>query len=100
MPIRFHSERAGDVVMLSDVGLRFIRMMGHSGAVPGAIAAEDVPQALAKLKAGLAAAAEDTPATGAQDEEDEPPVTLRQRALPLVDMLEQVIADGSYLAWE
>lgn len=103
MPIRFHSEATGDVVMLDDIGHRFIHMLGHSGTVPGAIAAEDVPAALDRLRAALDKAARAAGKTGkgsGEDEDGEPRIGLQVRAVPLIDMMERIIAARSWLAWE
>ena len=101
MPIRFHSEVTGDVVMLNDIGHRFIHMLGHGGSVPGAIAAEDVPAALEKLRAALDRAARSAGDTNRRDDDDdEPRIGLQVRAVPLIEMMERAIEGGSWLAWD
>ena len=55
MLITFSTKAYADITMFGDVALHLIHLMGHSGSVPGAILAEDVPAALEKLKAALAA---------------------------------------------
>jgi hypothetical protein len=101
MLVKFRSPRAAEFVMFGDVAVQLIKMMGCSGNVPGAIKAEDIPAALALLSA--AAAKEGSmPAANARptaDDED-PGVSLRQRALPLVQMLEAALADDAYVMWE
>ena len=101
MPITFKSKSAPDIVMLEDVALELIRLLGHSGTVPGALTAEDLPQALANLRAGLVAvsalAADRDSET--DDEERAPEVSSAHRALPLVAMLEGAIAEGNHVIW-
>lgn len=106
MIVKF-STRAGAFVMHGDAAVALLRGMGHSGTVPGAILAADLPAALAQLRTFLesAAAAPPAPPTpvpdrDADEEETEPPVSLRMRSLPLIDMIETAIARESDLMWE
>lgn len=54
MLITFETEPQPPITMFSDVAVTLIKMMGHSGTVPSALLAEDVPTALARLKAAVA----------------------------------------------
>ena len=106
MIVRF-STRAGALTMHGDAAVALLRAMGHSGTVPGAILAADLPAALASLRRALEAQARVVPVAPAPDEdaddgeeEREPPVTLGMRAVPLIDMIETAIARGSDLMWE
>jgi len=100
MVIRFEST-AGGFIMLAEHALPLIRMTGHSGAVPGAIPAADVARALATLRAALAAAPVPAPtaAGGHEDEPATPPVSLRQRAFALTDLLERAARKGCDVQW-
>ena len=76
--------------MHGDAAITLLRAMGHSGTVPGAILAADLPAALAQLRRTLdaqAAAPPPLPPPSDGDDEDEqerePPVSLRMRAVPL-----------------
>ncbi len=89
--------------MFGDIAVTLIKMMGHSGTVPGAILAQDIPPALERLKAALAAAPELRPEQGssAGDPGDkEPVVSIRQRAFPLVELLEQAIQKRCDVLWD
>ena len=104
MIVRF-STRAGALTMHGDAAVALLKAMGHSGTVPGAILAADLPAALASLRQTLAtqAAAPPVPAGDGEDEEQqerEPPVSLRMRAVPLLEMIETAIARDSDLMWE
>lgn len=106
MIVRF-STRVGALTMHGDAAVALLRAMGHSGTVPGAILAADLPAALAQLRRALdaqaAAAPPAPPPSGNEDDEEqerEPPVSLRMRAVPLIDMIETAIARGSDLMWE
>lgn len=93
--------------MHGDAALALLKAMGHSGSVPGAILAADLPAALVRLRKALDdhahAPPPPPPPTDAEDDDErerEPPVTLRMRALPLIDMVETAIARDSDLMWE
>lgn len=98
MLIRFDS-KVGTFVALGDVGVQLLRMTGHSGDVPGAILAADTAGALERLKTAL----KGEPASPPEDDEDgpkkEPVVTLRQRAWPLIDLLERAAKKGCDVMW-
>lgn len=102
MLIKFRSKDSAEITMFGDIAHELIRLMGHGDAVPGAIAAEDVPAALDKLEAGLARHAKQHPEDhpGAEDEEGQPRVNINQRAFPLIDMLKRAIENDSYVMWE
>lgn len=107
MIVKF-STRAGALTMHGDAAVALLRAMGHSGTVPGAILAPDLPAALASLRstletqADVPAPASPTAATEGDEEREDapPPVTLRMRAVPLIDMIETAIRRGSDLMWE
>lgn len=99
MLVRFRSN-AGDITMFGDVALRLIKMTGHSGTVPSALLARDIPAALQRLKVAVAAApAAPGPGSGA-DTDEEPVVALQQRAFPLIELLERCAKDDCDLQWE
>lgn len=100
MLIKFDSE-VGSFTMDGDIAVQLLKSMGHSGTVPGAILPGDIPGALARLKA----IAEKSPADSkppAADSGDEPevPVSLRQRAYPLIDLLTRAAARGKEVLWK
>ena len=106
MIVKF-STRAGALTMHGDAAVALLKAMGHSGTVPGAILAQDLPSALAQLRGALAELASQpvpapAPPPGRDEEEEverEPPVTLRMRSVPFLDMVETAIARGSDLMW-
>jgi hypothetical protein len=105
MIVKF-STRTGALTMHGDAAVALLKAMGHSGTVPGAILAADLPVALASLRLALEELARvpppPAPATTDEDEEleREPPVSMRMRAMPLIDMIETAIARDSDLMWE
>lgn len=101
--------RFGHLTMLGETAVTLLRLAGHSGTVPGAILAADLPAALRCLQRGLVTAGDEpsppaAPQEDADEDEDsrerEPVVSLRKRAVPLIDMVETAIARGSDLMWE
>ena len=101
MLITFRTKAYADITMFGQVALSLIHLLGHSGTVPGAILAEDLPEALAQLRAGVQANP-DAPAPGPADSDDadEPRVSLAHRALPLIALLEAAEREGSNVMWE
>lgn len=101
MLVTFQSKNHGDITMFGDVAKKLLGMMGHSGTIPSAISADDIPAALDQLKSAIAAAAPDEPSP--DDFEGDPierPVTIAQRAFPLIEMLGAAAADGNPVMWD
>ena len=101
MLVKFQSE-VGGLTMFNDVAVPLLKLMGHSGTVPSAIMPEDIPAAVAKLKAAVAArpGAPDPAAKRHPDaDEKEIPVTLKQRAFPLIDLLERAAKQQCEVVW-
>jgi Domain of unknown function (DUF1840) len=106
MIVKF-TTRAGALTMHGEAAVALLKAMGHSGNVPGAILAADLPAALAGLRRTLETQAQAVPPAPVSndgeeeaDEDRQPPVTLAMRAVPLIDMIETAIARGSDLMWE
>lgn len=105
MLVRFSTKDYGDVIMFGDVALALLQMMGHSPTVPGALLAADVPAALGRLRAGLAAASAAPPVVDEGDDDDqnatgEPAISLATRALPLIDLLAAAVKSNSRVMWQ
>lgn len=99
MLVKFKSD-AGDMTMFGDVAVALLKMMGQTGALPGALLAPDVPAALERLKRGAAAAMAPAPTENHSSGDDEPKVSLRNRAFPLVELLERCVKMKCDLIWE
>ncbi len=106
MLVRFSSIATESLLMFSDVAIQLIKMMGASGAIPGAIGADDIPAALVELRQRLQDAT--PPAEASAPEQDagdgeelrEPPIILASRAAPLIDILERASAGKAPVMWE
>lgn len=105
------STRYGQLTMLGDSAITLLRLAGHSGSVPSAVLAADLPGFLARLRSGLESQGDQAsppaqPRDAAHEDEDADAddrpgrVTLRMRAAPLLDMVDTAIARGSDLMWE
>ncbi|EOW4143707.1 TPA: DUF1840 domain-containing protein [Vibrio parahaemolyticus] len=106
MLITFRCRSYANVTMFGDIALEMIKMMGHSGTVPGSISAQDVPDALSKLTSALSAknaAEENLPTDVDVDEEEEqvePAVSLGHRAFPLIELLKSAIKEECEVMWD
>jgi hypothetical protein len=87
--------------MFGDVAIRLLKMMGHSGTVPSALLADDVPAALERLQTAVTAAGE-SPAPGelSREEDEEPALSLRHRALPLIELLQAAAKAECNVTWD
>ena len=100
MLVKFKSD-AGDLIMFGDVAEHLLKMMGQSGVLPGALLAPDVPAALERLKRASATAAEPVaPARKDKADKEEPKVSLRQRAFPLIELLGRCVEKKCDVLWE
>lgn len=103
MLVTFTTEAHADITMFGDVALTLLKLMGHSGTVPGALMAEDVPAALERLRTAVAASPEmpldPQDGTAAADDDDQPHVSLAHRAMPLIELLRDAAAAGKNVMW-
>jgi len=96
MLVTFHSKACSSITMFGVVAVTLLKMAGHSGIVPGALLAGDVPSALARIKqdfaaAGLEGESKQSVGPGAEDADNLPPVGLRQRSYPLIQLLSAAV---------
>ncbi len=98
MLVTFTTKAYADITMFGDVAIAMLKMMGHSGTVPSAIRAEDVPAALSRLTAAVNAGK--SPPPHVDKDADEPVVSMAHRALPLIDLLTAAAKDGCGVMWK
>jgi hypothetical protein len=102
MLVHFDS-KAGGFTMFGDIAVELLKMMGHSGTVPSAILAADIPVAVERLRQALRNAApppaELEEATDQHGDKKEPRISLQTRAVPLIDLLERAAARGADVTW-
>lgn len=99
MLVTFTTDAYGDITMFGDVALAMLEMMGHTPTVPGAILAADVPVALGRLTAAIEAA-KASPPVADEEAQDEPEVSLSNRALPLINLLTGAAKSNSRVMWK
>ena len=100
MLVKFDSE-AGSFSMDGAIAVQLLKAMGHSGTVPSAILAKDIPAAVILLRSAVAAtpAAKTSPDSDDKDQK-EVLVSLRQRASPLIDLLTRAAEKGAEVMWK
>jgi hypothetical protein len=90
MLYKFKSKAAGDLIMLEPNGRRVLEIIGKEAGPKGIILPEDMPGAISALEAAKAKG------------EPQPrfdPVSLRQRAVPFLDMLRRCQTAGKEIVW-
>lgn len=100
MIVTFKSKASGDVIMFGDVAHQLMRIMGKDADAKGIITPEQLPDAIAALKAAIAG----DRANGRTPEDEDQPVaaqrvTLAQRAIPLLELLEWSQKKGVPVTW-
>ncbi|MFY7698227.1 MAG: DUF1840 domain-containing protein [Legionella sp.] len=106
MLVTFSTKAHANVTFLGDVGRSLLQLMGQSGDCPGAILAAEVPLALMRLQQALSASKQNMQTrqesilADSQHDDDDEPVSLANRALPLISLLQQAIKTGCYVMWQ
>lgn len=96
MFVTFKSNAYEDITYFHSVAKQLIQLMGHTGAIPGAIKATDLAHALVNLKQGLP---HDPLNLKGSLEEEESEISLAKRAIPLIHLLEASIKQGCDVLW-
>lgn len=96
MIVTFTTKAYANITMMGDVAKNMLKLMGHSGAIPGAFQPQDLPAALSKLQQAV-----DSSKTAEQDPKDgEFKPSLSQRALPLINLLTAAIDAHVDVMWD
>jgi hypothetical protein len=108
MIVTFQSPASGDVIMFGDVAQRMMKLMGKDATDKGIVTVEQLPDAIARLKAAIeedkrqraGVPEEDLPRTErAAGGDARPYVTLTQRAVPLLELLEWSLKKQKPVVW-
>jgi hypothetical protein len=108
MIVTFKSAAAGDVIMFGDVAQRMMEIMGKAASGQGIVTVEQLPDAIARLRAAIAEdraqlskmAEEDWPQTEtAPGGGQRPFVSLAQRGTPLLELLEWALKKKKPVVW-
>jgi hypothetical protein len=97
MLVTFHTNAYEDISYFADVAKRLLSLMGHSGAIPGAIKAENLSEALEKLQSGIG---KENSATKKNDDDDDEEISLAKRAIPLISLLQAAINNDEDVLWD
>ena len=102
MLVVFSSSAYGDITMFGDIAKHLLKMMGHSGTIPSALYAEDVPAALERLKQSIEKAQQESSAdeSANKDDDEEKRVELAARAYPLIEMLRSAAEENCNVMWD
>jgi cyclopropane-fatty-acyl-phospholipid synthase len=99
MPYRFKSRVCGDLLMLTQDAERLLQLMGYQTPAPkGIITTEQAGPAIKALEAAMRADQDPAHAEPNAYAEDQT-VGLRQRAIPLLQMLKRSQAAGQPVVW-
>ena len=104
--IVFRSDAAADIMMFDDVARRMMDIMGREFSTRGILTVEQLPEAIARLRAAIAdgrarhAGEYDQPETeAALGGGQRAYVGLAQRAVPLIEMFEYSLKAGKPVTW-
>jgi hypothetical protein len=103
MLVTFETKSQAPITLFGDVAVTLIKMMEHSGTVPSALLAENVPAALARLMAAVAMHANeslDPQGSASRSGDEDQGVSLAHRALPLIQMLTAAVACRETVMWD
>ncbi|MBP9712274.1 MAG: DUF1840 domain-containing protein [Sterolibacterium sp.] len=108
MIVTFQSKASGDVIMFGDVAHHMMQLMGKDITPQGIITLEQLPDAIARLRAAVTQDKEahrrlittdadphSPPATAAA----QPAISLTQRALPLLELLDRALHKQVVVVW-
>ena len=105
MLYKFKSKAAGDLIMLEPNGRRVLEIIGKDAGPKGIVLPEEMSGAIAKLEAAIAqeeaehkAIIDEAKAKGQVAPRFEG-VSLRQRAVPFIDMLRRCSQAGKEIVW-
>ncbi|AXY02734.1 DUF1840 domain-containing protein [Vibrio alfacsensis] len=102
MLVKFSCKSYSNIIMFHDIASHMLKMMGHSTNIPGVIEAEDVPSALEHLQQSLKHESDLPEIESFEDDEDamEHAVSLKNRALPLIELLSAASRDKCDVMWD
>jgi cyclopropane-fatty-acyl-phospholipid synthase len=104
MLYKFKSKATGDLIMLEQHGSQLLRIIGKEPAAQGILLCADMPAALQAITQTIAqheARARENASQQGQEDSSEPAelITLRQRAVPFMDMLRRCMAQTCDVVW-
>ena len=102
MIVTFKSKASGDVIMFGDAAHALMKIMGKDPDPKGIITPEQLPGAIAGLKKAIAES-RSQPGPNEDEEAEKPAMTqhvsLAQRAIPLLELLEWAQKKNVPVTW-
>lgn len=105
MLVTFSTKVSADITMFGDVAIELLKHMGQTGVVPGALLGPDISPALARLKQAVQTLGDRPSGNAPRDNDDkdeeraQPMISMRQRAVPLVQLLEAAARKNADVTW-
>lgn len=109
MLITFKSAAGADVIMFGEVAKQLVAILGKDPQdAKGIVTVEQLPDAIARLRGAIDEDKARHGGAAQDDDEDEPdpgrrgmaaPVSLAQRAWPLLDLLQLAQKEGTPVVW-
>ena len=100
MLIIFKSPASGDVNMLEKNAQELLSLLGKNpDDRQGVITVEQLPAAINALQAAIAADKARPKNNDESDDEAEPEISLAQRALPLLQLLQNALKEKAMVTW-
>lgn len=99
MRVTFRTDAHASITMYGDTEKLMLKKMGHSGTIPSAIMAEDVPAALNRLTSTIDQDKDATSETK-KDTWDDQSVSLKSRSTPLIELLKAAAEEECSVSWE
>ena len=101
MLVQFNSDAYESITYFDNVAHQLLSMMGHSGIIPGALLARDIPNALQNLAQSIDDYQDiTTEQSDVEDENEEPEISIKIRAVPLINMLKAAEKESSNIHWD
>lgn len=92
MLVTFYCDAFENITYLGDVGAKLLEYMQHGTSIPGAIVAEEVPDALGYLRSAVSKEMQN-------HNSEEPGISIDKRALPLINLLEAACKAKCDVMW-
>jgi len=106
MLVTFSTKVSADITMFGDVAVELLKLMGQTGVIPGALLGPEIAPVVERLKRAIDAVGarpSGNPPPDPEAEADErsatPLVSLRQRAIPLIQLLEASAREKADVTW-
>lgn len=101
MLVTFSCQAYADIPMFDNEAVRLLKMMGHSGTVPGALLAEDVRGTLQRLEAVFESDEQlSRPGKSSEGNNNHSAVSHPHRTLPLIDLLKAAEKEQCNVMWD